>query len=79
VDGDIQAQQDLIRLIEYSYQEVVSFFQSVSRNNLSVKRVWSRATLGWWPTEKTFRVHMSEDFSGPKQYLGIRLMILKSC
>jgi hypothetical protein len=39
VDGDILA-QGLIKLIEYSYQQGASFFESLSRKNLQVKRAW---------------------------------------
>jgi hypothetical protein len=38
-DGDILA-QGLIELIKYSYQQGVSFFGSLSRKNLQVKRDW---------------------------------------
>jgi hypothetical protein len=60
-DGDILA-QDLIELIEYSYQQVESyFFGSLSRKNLQVKCAWLGAIWDEWLTGKFSRVRMSED------------------
>jgi hypothetical protein len=60
-DGDFLA-QGLIELIEYPYQQgASSFFRSLSRKNLQVKRAWLGAIWDEWPTGKFSRVRMSED------------------
>jgi hypothetical protein len=60
VDGDILVQGS-IELIEYSYKQGASFFGSLTRKNLWVKRAWPRAILGWVTDWKVSWVRMSED------------------
>jgi hypothetical protein len=53
VDGDIRT-QGFIELIEYSYQQGASFFRSLSRKNLQVKRAWLGEILGWVTDREVF-------------------------
>jgi hypothetical protein len=61
MDGDILALMDgniltqvLIELIECPCHQDVSFFESLCRKNLFVKRAWPRAILGWVTYQEVF-------------------------
>jgi hypothetical protein len=50
---DILAQGS-IGLMKYSYQQGASFFGSLPRKNLQVKRAWPREILGWVTDREVF-------------------------
>jgi hypothetical protein len=59
MDGNILV-QGLIELIEYSYQQGASFFESLSWKNSNLGVIGLEKSWDGWPNGKSSRVHMSE-------------------